>query len=270
MLLVRSVGQAFSSRTGEESASYRYARPNPLTNASSLRPPRKLGGRLTVIRGDDFEANSMSDDNLIPISDEQAKLGQQILRIGRDFGGYLADILSELPKDLVGLLAGNRVKVARAERLATLWAKAQKRLQDRGIAEPEPPSLKLALPILEAAADENNQELQDLWASLLAATMDPKRRDLVRQSFIQIVKQMDPFDVLVFNIIANNHTHGLATSYNVVITSLQGDPPQDLMNDVRVSYEALAKLDCICFSTGPRTIPYLTPFGILLMRAVSG
>ena len=120
MLLVRSVGQAFSSRTGEEPASYRYARPNPLTNASSLRPPRKLGGRLTVIRGDDFEANSMSDDNLIPISDEQAKLGQQILRIGRDFGGYLADILSELPKDLVGLLAGNRVKVARAERLATV------------------------------------------------------------------------------------------------------------------------------------------------------
>jgi Abortive infection alpha len=144
----------------------------------------------------------MSDDNLIPISDEQAKLGQQILQTGRDVGRYLADILSDLPKDLVGLLAGNRVKVAREERLAVLWANAKKRLRDRGI-EPEPPSLKLALPILEAAADENHQELQDLWASLLAAAMDPKRRDWVRQSFIRIVKQMEASDVLVLKIIAN-------------------------------------------------------------------
>jgi hypothetical protein len=115
----------------------------------------------------------MTDDNLIPISDEQAKLGQQILQTGRDLGGYLADILGDLPKELVGLLAGNRVQVARAERLAILWANAKKRLQDRGISEPEPPSLKLALPIFEAAADENNQVLQDMWASLLAAAMDP-------------------------------------------------------------------------------------------------
>jgi len=214
----------------------------------------------------------MSDDNLIPISDEQAKLGQQILQTVRGVGGSLADILDDLPKELVGLLAGDRVKVARARQLAILWANAKKHLHDRGIAEPEPPSLKLAIPILEAAADENNQELQDLWASLLAAAMDPKRRDWVRQSFIQIVKQMDPFDVPVLKIIANNPLgYWSPSGCDALVTNLQQDSSQNLRNDVLVSFEALAKLGCISFSdaTGPRINPYPTPFGTLLMRAIS-
>ena len=131
-------------------------------------------------------------------------LASKFCRLEEIFGGYIADIVGDLPKDLVGLLAGDRVKVARAKRLAILLEGTKKHLQDRGVVEPEPPSLKLALPIFEAAADESNQELQDLWASLLAAAMDPKRRDWVRQSFIQIVKQMDPFDVLVLRAVAEN------------------------------------------------------------------
>jgi hypothetical protein len=45
----------------------------------------------------------MGDNNLIPISDEQAKLV-------RAASEYLADILGDLPKDLLGLLVGDRVK----------------------------------------------------------------------------------------------------------------------------------------------------------------
>jgi hypothetical protein len=199
----------------------------------------------------------MSADNLIPISDEQAKLVHEFL-----------DIFGDLPKDLVGLLAGDRVKVARAERLAILWANAKKRLEDRGIAHPEPPSLKLALPILDAAADENNQELQDLWASLLAAAMDPKRRDWVRQSFIQIVKQLDPFDVLVLKAIADNGgAQWSPNGRNAIMARTQGS-----MSDVLASFGHLEKLDCIYFAgaASPKINPYLTPLGTLLMNTVSG
>ena len=73
--------------------------------------------------------------------------------------------------DLIGLLFGDQVKVKRAERLAVLWHRTHEPLRDRGI-DPEPPSLKYAIPILEAAADEENDELQDLWSRLLAAAMD--------------------------------------------------------------------------------------------------
>jgi hypothetical protein len=61
-------------------------------------------------------AKIMSDNSLIPMSDEQAKLGQEIAGAGRDFGQYLGDVLGDLPKDLVGLLVGDKVKAWRAKR----------------------------------------------------------------------------------------------------------------------------------------------------------
>ena len=59
----------------------------------------------------------MSDGNLIPISDEQAKFGHELVQAARDAGGYFAGLLGDLPKDLVGLLIGDRVKARRIERL---------------------------------------------------------------------------------------------------------------------------------------------------------
>ena len=134
---------------------------------------------------------------IIPISDEQAKLGQELVKAVRDASGYFTDILGDIPKDLLGLLVGDRVKAKRIERIEMLWRQTRERLGDRGVADPEAPSLKYAIPILEAAADEENEELEDLWSRLLAAAMDPSRRDAMRQSFIQAVKQMDPMDALV-------------------------------------------------------------------------
>jgi hypothetical protein len=64
--------------------------------------------------------------------------------------------------------------------------------------------LEICSPILEAAADEENDELQDLWSRLLAAAMDPNRRDAMRQSFIATVKRMDPIDALVLKAIHAN------------------------------------------------------------------
>ncbi len=116
-------------------------------------------------------------DSLIPIGDEQAKLGQELVRAVRDASGYFTDLLGDLPKDLLGLLIGDRVKAKRIERTATLWQRTRERLRDRGIPDPEPPSLKYAIPILQAAADEENDILQGLWSRLLAAAMDSNRRD---------------------------------------------------------------------------------------------
>jgi len=92
----------------------------------------------------------ISDNSLIPISDEQAKLGQELVKAVRDSSGYFTDILGDIPKDLLGLLIGDRVKAKRLERIAILWQQTSERLRDRGIGDPEPPSLKYAIPILQA------------------------------------------------------------------------------------------------------------------------
>ena len=165
----------------------------------------------------------MTNDSLVPISDEQAKLGQDIVGAGRDLGRYFADILGDVPNDLMSLLVGDRIKILRAERLTILWKKTKKRLKEQGISDPELPSLKLVLPILAAAADENREELLDLWERLLAAAIDPKKQGFVRQSLISTVRQMDSFDVLVLRVVADFSSGNLITvtvhlDYGITVT----------------------------------------------------
>jgi hypothetical protein len=183
---------------------------------------------------------SMGDDSLIPISDEQAKLGQDVVKAISGLGGWFADTLGDSPKDLIGLLFGDKVKAKRIERIAVLWQKTRERLQDRSI-DPEPPSLKYAIPILEAAADEENEELQDLWSRLLAAAMDPNRLDAMRQSFIATVKRMDPIDVLVFKAVCDNGAEQFLSGAPEAIASKL----KCSTDDVRVSLEHLGELSCV-------------------------
>ena len=206
----------------------------------------------------------MGDNSLIPISDEQAKLLEELLKTARDTSGYFADIFGDAPKDLFGLLVGDRVKSKRIEKHAMLWHRTRERLAHRGVADPEPPSLKYAIPILEAAADEENEELQDLWSRLLAAAMDPKRRDAMRQSFIQAVKQMDPMDALVLRAVRDNNKQGWnGDAHSAIAHKLKCSN-----DEVAVSLEHLFQLHCVSSGAGD-AFTHLLSFGTLLMNVVS-
>jgi Abortive infection alpha len=211
----------------------------------------------------------MGDDSLIPISDEQAKFGQKLIKAAGDAGGYLADILGDLPRDLLGLLVGDRVKAKRIERIEMLWRGTRERLRERGVADPEPPSLKYAIPILQAAADEENKELEDLWSRLLAATMERGRRDAMRQSFIQAVKQMDPMDALVRKAVREVDV----TSWEPNRRSWVASKLKCSTDEVIVSFAHLNRLDCISMDEGgalAKVQPSMRPFGTLLMNVVRG
>ena len=108
----------------------------------------------------------MSGD-LIPISDEQAKLGQEILKTLRGFGSFIRQALGSMPEDLVGYLGGDWLTVRRAVNIINMFKKAGQELAARHVEEPIPASLSIALPLLRGAADEDREELVDLWARLL-------------------------------------------------------------------------------------------------------
>ena len=73
-----------------------------------------------------------------------------------------------------------------------------RRLDEWGVKEPMHASLSVALPILQGAADEDREELVDLFARLLANAMNPKLNN-VRQSFIDAVNNMDPPDAKIMH-----------------------------------------------------------------------
>jgi hypothetical protein len=178
-------------------------------------------------------------DDLIPISDEQAKLGTKALEVLQDFGGFLRDVLGTVPEDLVGILGGDWLKVQRAMNLAEMFAKARARMEAKGITKPQHlVSLSLALPLFRAAADESRTELQDLYARLLAAAADPSRSGAVRRSFIDIVQQMEPIDALVLRELAN-HSHWSPNVRDALADRLKIPGDQ-----IEVSLRNLTRLEC--------------------------
>jgi hypothetical protein len=139
----------------------------------------------------------------IPVTDEQAKAVQKLTDFGATVVGetgqlarYVGRVLGTTPEDAVGLVIGDPLHFVRTA-IALKYDEWITRLhRDRGVT-PEPVSPSLAIPLLRAAYDESRPELQELWAQLIAAAMDPQRANRVRRSFIDTVQRLDPLDALV-------------------------------------------------------------------------
>jgi hypothetical protein len=204
----------------------------------------------------------MSDPgNLIPISDEQAKAIQEAIKALRGLGEFLEKTFGTLPQDVVGLLGGDWLKVRRAENLARTIQKARERLNARRVETPEPASLSLTLPILVAAADESRDELQDLWARLLAAAADPSRAGFFRLRFIDIAKQLDPLDAGVLSYVRTRSGGVHSTEMNLAAIELHVSRDQ-----FDVSCNNLRNLELLM---GDERFAALTSFGREFLRAIS-
>jgi Abortive infection alpha len=116
-------------------------------------------------------------------------------------GGFVSRVFGTIPEDIVGVVVGDYLHHVRIRNLSKLEERTERILRERNV-EAEPVSPSLALPLFAAARDETREELQELWAHLLAAAMDPSRRSLVRRDLIDIVKQMEPLDVRVVQALA--------------------------------------------------------------------
>jgi Abortive infection alpha len=134
----------------------------------------------------------------------------------------------------------------------------------RNVGKTEPVSPSLAIPLLRAAYDESRPELQQLWAELIAAAMDPNRSAGVRLSFITAVKQFDPLDALVLKELHVQSGQLAPNSRDVLAHSLQRSP-----NEIEVSAQNLHMLRCVQNSQGWSTF-YITSYGRELMRVCSG
>ena len=137
--------------------------------------------------------------HLIPITDEQAKLGQEIIKAFSSLGSFFKEALGSVPTDLVGYLGGDWPRSRRIQNIAEHMRRTHDRLEILGVEHPHTVSLSVALPILRGAADESREELQDLWARLMAAALDPSRSGDVSHTFATIISQMDPVDSVVFD-----------------------------------------------------------------------
>jgi abortive infection alpha-like protein len=210
----------------------------------------------------------MSDSaSLTPISDEQAKAAQEAFKAAqealkalRGVGGFLKEILGTVPEDLVGYLGGDLLKVRRAENVARMIEKMRERLRQRK-AETEPPSISIALPLMIAAADEDRDELQEIWARLLAAAADTSRAKSFRARFIEVAKQMDPLDAAVLE-----HSQGRRGGVSGQIQNELAKEINATRDQVEVSLENLTRVELM---VKPGSSFFVSAFGREFLRAIS-
>ena len=200
----------------------------------------------------------MSD--LVPVSDEQAKAVASVAEFGREAvkattgaGGWVAAIVQDVPKDLIGVLGGDWLHHTRQRNLATLEAKTATYLENVAAERRTEPSPSLLLPLLTAAVDEDREELQALWAALLANAMTDKGRR-VRLEFFNVVRQMEPLDTIVIRLIAHPNiwqrhpnsatpfeTAGSREMIQTFVDKSYGFDP----DSTQISFDALDNLKCI-------------------------
>jgi hypothetical protein len=143
----------------------------------------------------------MSDDGTAPYGkaiEESAKAANNAVDLIREGGRAIGPTIG----NIYGLLIGDKVAAARERRLDEITRKTEKILHDRDVKERLELPDDIAIPLLEAAQGESREELQELWARLLANAMDPSRADNVRPEFIDTVRRLQPTDAKILTVVS--------------------------------------------------------------------
>lgn len=136
---------------------------------------------------------------------ETAKTARSGIEATQALGRFVARVTTEPLETVMGIL-NDKLQFVRWERKLRLAERGREILHQRGIQGPlRPIPYKLALPIVENASLEDNDELQDLWANLLASAVDPKFEGLIRTAYIDIIKQLEVVDVHILNAVYESY-----------------------------------------------------------------
>ena len=94
----------------------------------------------------------------------------------------------------MGLTIQDHVRVFRFKRQVRLWQRVMQICAEAGI-EPKRVPLKLLAPMVESASLEDDDDLQDVWANLLANAADPRAVIGVAAAFSGILRELSSRDV---------------------------------------------------------------------------
>ena len=134
---------------------------------------------------------------------EVAKASGKAIDSARDVGGFLDRIFGRAIEDTIGVYWTDKIAVKRVEasiynweQLVSLLEKAKRRLEEKGIGETRAIPPKVALPLLEYATIEHEDDLHTLWANLLATGMDA-REDAIHRKYVTTLGEMTADDANV-------------------------------------------------------------------------
>lgn len=127
---------------------------------------------------------------------ETVKLGTTVVEATEKMGSFLSRVLNEPITEAVGIFE-DKLKFMRWKRKLRIIDEVNRLLDERSLESTRPIPPKLAIPILEQASLEENDELQDIWCRLIANSLDPNFEVEIRYAFIDIIKNLTTLDAKI-------------------------------------------------------------------------
>jgi len=132
---------------------------------------------------------------------EVAKTTQSAIEAAKDAVSFIGKYLDG-PLTQMSLLLEDRLRYARTTRLIRLRMRLEEEVKAFGsMVEIKPLPIKFAISALEEGSLEDDDELQDLWARLLANTIDVNSGVAPRRAHVSMIRDMSRLDALVFEAI---------------------------------------------------------------------
>jgi abortive infection alpha-like protein len=186
--------------------------------------------------------------------EEESKAVQEVAKATRK-GFELAEKLSRLLEKILGEglihLGGSFsdwAKYFRYNNLLKLQDRVISLHQKKGVEGqtiPVPP--RYALPLIESASLEDDENLQEKWAGLISNATDPNKRFQFRKIYIQILSNLEPLDAIILDYLASQKDITNRDDDNEPL--LNAENISDLLEidkeDTVISLSNLFRLGCI-------------------------
>lgn len=198
---------------------------------------------------------------------EIAKAGQEqqktyqaaidlVLRAGRFLGGVFGPASKEL-----GHLFGDQMKFWRFKNAVNILEKAQALMDARGLKPEQVRTLGFGegLLLLEAASMEESDEVQTLWARLMANAVDPNAATKAEKVYVDILKSISAREAIFLDLMAQIEKKGHSfksieaiDAFGLEMSALAESAWRKYSEEERVvSVQNLVRLRCITARPAP-------------------
>lgn len=194
---------------------------------------------------------------------EAAKAAQEVAKTvskgidaSRDMGGFVSKFVSGPLEQGIGIIE-DKLKYIRWERQQRLIMRAEEFMREKGLSNPDRPiPVKNAVPLLEYATLEEDDNLQDLWAMLLVNGTNSATGIRMERSFIEILGQISSLEAKILEAIYSlpyeQTRHNGVVTEDLPISARVANEKSDRDTsepggDVKIALANLVRIGCLKF-----------------------
>jgi len=180
---------------------------------------------------------------------EVAKTTGQAIDLCEKFGGFIAKFIDGPLKQGIGIFQ-DKLTYMRWERQVRFIKRSEDLLNEVGISSPtRPVPMKIAIPLIQAASLEEDDDLQDRWAKLLVNAGNANSGVVVKRSYISILEDLSPMDAKILEKICSvGLLDEVILTYKLpdeAVISQTNNFYAEPSRDVELSLSNLMRLGCI-------------------------